>query len=732
MEIDLAHSVTKARPAQQENIEKGIERVLLNSSAPSTVLGRNRRDRQPDSSKHKLEPSVSECPNLSVPMLSKRNEGDLDRRSAHQKKEGSTLPAPSIFESAIKCAAIFHPREPVKYRSVRLGASLLEKSCATFSDLRESEIELHRAFEAAANLQMSLKETGCVHLIIEKELSPRTDLNNLNSDTDSPLQKRVSIMPIFSPSLVTCFVEDSSDQAERSSFASTFVHLFAQAEMLSSKGKPLSPAEKHEVNRFSVKTRTGFELPLWFTNLDKRYCFSETPAPRGKDILVDPIIYSQLKLLPGLELVNVYGSFFMRLHEQARLERSLDYKHAIVYYKWTPEWLRVQTNFLVGRRNNEEIRFTLGRLPTKRWCTKKEGRDTCRAILAEWLRRELGTRDVLVEEFSKIGVTISPESLAKLAVPTIANTAMPSNNRETTASAAIIAGNGIANSSMEKNAPPKFPCLKEIDAPLQKSAQLETLSSGKNCFKKDGSEYPIFEKRVSSVLTLSEPAVPKPTSDEILTKDKHTNILVTIGDEKVTFNDIKKLNPGQWLNSVIVNSFFSLIQTEKVHVMSSWFYTIMEKGGHEDSHQFRHVAKWVDKGLLESLDMILIPVHSDELKHWAVVHVQKAAASVTLYDSLPSLHAFESATELIAKWCEFLHKHYKLESWPSRWSSIQGNSALHVQSNSYDCGVHSCINAFYLSREVPSRKFPVFDTTILRAEMKKSILSKTAEITNSI
>lgn len=157
----------------------------------------------------------------------------------------------------------------------------------------------------------------------------------------------------------------------------------------------------------------------------------------------------------------------------------------------------------------------------------------------------------------------------------------------------------------------------------------------------------------------------------------------------------------------------------------------MAKGGHEVSHEFRHVAKWVDEGLLESLHMVFSPVCSDELKHWSVVRVQEATASLTLHDSLPSLHAFENATELIPKWCEFLLKRYKLESWPSR-SSIHESSESHGQSNSYDCGVYSCINAFYLSKEALARKCPVLDTKVLLIEMKSGILSKKVQITDRI
>ncbi len=52
--------------------------------------------------------------------------------------------------------------------SVRLGSFSFGKSCATFSDLQESEIELHRAFEAAAKFANVAQGDWLCPLIIEK------------------------------------------------------------------------------------------------------------------------------------------------------------------------------------------------------------------------------------------------------------------------------------------------------------------------------------------------------------------------------------------------------------------------------------------------------------------------------------------------------------------------------------------------------------------------------------
>ncbi len=71
--------------------------------------------------------------------------------------------------------------------------------------------------------------------------------------------------------------------------------------------------------------------------------------------------------------------------------------------------LRVRADLLIGKRQTERIRFTLDHLPNKRWCSKKDSRDTCRAILVERLRKELDTRDVLLDELRK-SACISPKT----------------------------------------------------------------------------------------------------------------------------------------------------------------------------------------------------------------------------------------------------------------------------------------------------------------------------------
>ncbi len=102
------------------------------------------------------------------------------------------------------------------------------------------------------------------------------------------------------------------------------------------------------------------------------------------------------------------------MHENANELDCPDYKNAIVYGKWTPEWLRVRTDFLIRKIQTERIQFTIGHLPNKRWCTKKDSRYTCRAILVERLRKELDTRDVLLDELRKIGLSISEDAITGL------------------------------------------------------------------------------------------------------------------------------------------------------------------------------------------------------------------------------------------------------------------------------------------------------------------------------
>ncbi len=125
------------------------------------------------------------------------------------------------------------------------------------------------------------------------------------------MRGRVSILPLFSPSLVTCLLEEAEDPFDQTSFSSHFVSLFARAEKLPStavssgsalgKGNPV----KNVMKKTKIIGSSGFNLPVWFTDMKKRYKLSERPPPRGKDIIIGHNIYSQLRTLPGTELAKI-------------------------------------------------------------------------------------------------------------------------------------------------------------------------------------------------------------------------------------------------------------------------------------------------------------------------------------------------------------------------------------------------------------------------------------------
>ncbi len=111
---------------------------------------------------------------------------------------------------------------------------------------------------------------------------------------------------------------------------------------------------------------------------------------------------------PDSEKVYV---IFSLLHEEAKRRRVTNYKCAIVYRSWTRLRLRLRTNVLVGRRNTEALRFELRYLPNKRWCSKRDKQDICRAILVLLLCREHCTRKLFIDELNASGVNICEDEI---------------------------------------------------------------------------------------------------------------------------------------------------------------------------------------------------------------------------------------------------------------------------------------------------------------------------------
>ncbi len=205
-------------------------------------------------------------------------------------------------------------------------------------------------------------------------------------------------------------------------------------------------------------------------------------------------------------------------------------------------------------------------------------------------------------------------------------------------------------------------------------------------------------------------------------------ILSEMGGENIRAEDIETLRPGCWLNSTVVNAFVSLLYKESVSILNSWFFAILEK---EDENGFARLAGWVKGKDLEKIRLILIPIHSEKCKHWVLLAIDKRHASIQLYDSMPSLHAFDHATKLVGNWCTFLKEFLHLENWPMKWDASPHPCLSHHQQNSIDCGVFACINAFLLSEGSTTISLPSRNTSILRKSIERSILEKRLQVNSA-
>ncbi len=353
-----------------------------------------------------------------------------------------------VQKSIQSCANMFLDHSPSLSKSVRLSSSVVLNACDIFSELHASKDYIFTLLHSAAELQFSLGAAGRVHVVIESALTDKGfDKPDVENDTKFP--KRVSVLPLFSPTLAVSLLQSIHDSDERHTFSAQIIELFARAERITELEKnkwalketlDLQNTDQETEGEKSRRPEEITPVPDWsITDRYKRRRNKLTgkllEPPRGEDVIVNYELFCKTEELSDKDLEGVYGNVFCTLHEAAKRSEAVqkaensshgivrntgqktskNYNGAIVYYNWTLPWLRRRMNFMCGKRNDEPVRFERGYLPNKRWCRKKERRDLCRSILAEWLRIEVSTRHILLRELAKHKVFIPDAGISSCA-----------------------------------------------------------------------------------------------------------------------------------------------------------------------------------------------------------------------------------------------------------------------------------------------------------------------------
>ncbi|XP_026469904.1 sentrin-specific protease 1-like [Ctenocephalides felis] len=191
--------------------------------------------------------------------------------------------------------------------------------------------------------------------------------------------------------------------------------------------------------------------------------------------------------------------------------------------------------------------------------------------------------------------------------------------------------------------------------------------------------------------------------------------LITKFSITITREDIKCLQHSEWLNDQVINFYLNLIMERsqrndllpKVYVMSTFFFTKLCRG------EFESLRRWTRKVDLFSYDLIPIPFNQNDV-HWCLFLINMKKKVIEFYDSLGH-NDIDSSKKLLQYLSDELwdKKHQILDVNKWKLSCMKG---IPQQLNGTDCGVFTCTNAEYLTRNA-SLSFTQQDMPYFRKKM---------------
>lgn len=187
--------------------------------------------------------------------------------------------------------------------------------------------------------------------------------------------------------------------------------------------------------------------------------------------------------------------------------------------------------------------------------------------------------------------------------------------------------------------------------------------------------------------------------DKAVNNGPLSEILISKFNISISRRDIKTLIGEEWLNDQIINFYLNLLKERseqngtgvlpKVHVMNTFFIPCFLRSG------YNAVRRWTRKIDIFSYDLIMIPVHVNEV-HWCMAVIDFRNNKIQYYDPMrkENPNILDKLEEYLRE--ESLDKRQVLFDTSVFIKENISNAPL--QENGSDCGVFSCIFAENVSR----------------------------------
>lgn len=196
-------------------------------------------------------------------------------------------------------------------------------------------------------------------------------------------------------------------------------------------------------------------------------------------------------------------------------------------------------------------------------------------------------------------------------------------------------------------------------------------------------------------------------------------VLSTRNNVEIRKDTLACLCPKTWLNDEVLNFYFDLLNEHsegKVYCWNTFFW--LKVSGNGTGYSYKAVSRWAAKRNLNifELDLMLVPMNIGG-NHWALGVVDFVQYEIRYYDSLAAKTVHASFLDCMQQYLNDEWRRVNVNDSPPEFGPALANPPQ--QTNSYDCGVFTCMNAECLAS---GREWIDFDQSMIPQLRKKMTL----------
>ena len=160
------------------------------------------------------------------------------------------------------------------------------------------------------------------------------------------------------------------------------------------------------------------------------------------------------------------------------------------------------------------------------------------------------------------------------------------------------------------------------------------------------------------------------------------------------------------MNDTIIELFYSLLDRQKeilnknkqlpqcLFMRTAFMTTLYLKEDKVNEYSYSNVRSWTNRVDIFEFDKIFIPVHVTD--HWFCMAIFMNEQTIEVLDSMKGGHG--KLLEVVFKYLSDKHQHRKGKPLPGKWKLYhRSDKNIPCQTNGFDCGVYTCMNADRLS-----------------------------------